>query len=525
MIQKLLPALIVILLPISICYSQPNYDTRWLIGDCSGCQPGAINNSPYGGMYLNFESGTRELSMVDMYSDNAVAVGNDAQGNLAFYTTGCKIFSHDFKLMENGDSINPGEFCGDGYSSLINLRSGNLILPLPDQASNYLYFHLNLMDITVGNAVINSLSLTEVDMTANNGLGKVVRKNQLLIGDSLSGYISAVRHGNGRDWWIVLPRGTNRQFWTILVTPNGVAPPVLQTMPPPYTPFTKTYRIPLDWYPYFEDIPGDEYQAESNNGQADFSPDGKIYCRAVPNGGDMEIYDFDRCTGVLRLKRVFAMPPSLEGYQENVAGLAFSPDSKLLYFNNNFALYQLDLEEQGMANRDYTLLENYDFYQDQFLYSNFFQMRTAPDGKIYMFTGNSNHFVHIIESPNEKGLACNFRQRGLELPKWTSFVVNYFPNFRLGEDPDNPCDADNPAAFQVFPNPVSGNTLKMYIPYGNKAQVRVYNAAGQLIQELTDLSPGLTNYTDTSDWPSGVYFFSAIIDSGKAVTRKVVVMR
>jgi hypothetical protein len=65
----------------------------------------------------------------------------------------------------------------------------------------------------------------------------------------------------------------------------------------------------------------------------------------------------------------------------------------------------------------------------------------------------------------------------------------------------------------------------MYIPYGNKAQVRVYNAAGQLIQELTNLSPGLTNYTNTSDWPSGVYFFSAIIDSGKAVTRKVVVMR
>lgn len=44
-------------------------------------------------------------------------------------------------------------------------------------------------------------------MSLNGGLGAVTEKNQVLLEDSLSvGKITAVRHANGRDWWVLMPQ-------------------------------------------------------------------------------------------------------------------------------------------------------------------------------------------------------------------------------------------------------------------------------------------------------------------------------
>ena len=43
-----------------------------------------------------------------------------------------------------------------------------------------------------------------VDMSANNGHGRVISKNVPILRDtSLGMYAKACRHANGRDWWVI----------------------------------------------------------------------------------------------------------------------------------------------------------------------------------------------------------------------------------------------------------------------------------------------------------------------------------
>ncbi|MBL0074056.1 MAG: hypothetical protein IPP34_20565 [Bacteroidetes bacterium] len=46
-----------------------------------------------------------------------------------------------------------------------------------------------------------------VDLDLNGGLGSVILKNYPIISDTLNcGKITATRHANGRDWWVVCHR-------------------------------------------------------------------------------------------------------------------------------------------------------------------------------------------------------------------------------------------------------------------------------------------------------------------------------
>ncbi|MBL0032863.1 MAG: hypothetical protein IPP27_12075 [Bacteroidetes bacterium] len=87
--------------------------------------------------------------------------------------------------MENGDSI-----VGRGwYNDLI-------IIPNPASATQ---FYLFVIDPTSFYGLYYSL----IDMQENSGLGKVVLKNiQIHPYQGWDG-IAAVKHANGRDWWLI----------------------------------------------------------------------------------------------------------------------------------------------------------------------------------------------------------------------------------------------------------------------------------------------------------------------------------
>lgn len=526
--------LFICIFPLS-AFAQSKQGDRWILGYCAACP--IPNAHPFGGMTFSFTEGQDpQIDTFDLTNDALSVVANDTAGNLLFYSTGCEVYHRNFELMDNGDGINPGDFCKNPPFGFGNIRSGSIALPIPGQWDKHLFFHLNAQVDDKGYFLIHNLLVTTIDMSANNGMGRVVSKNELVVEDSLIDAMAAVRHGNGRDWWVVVPRGTNREFWTILIGPNGIQEKILRTLPPPYFPFTRTIRA-TD--PPYNLIPVDEYQFEAGGGQINFSPDGRFFCRVSPGGGFIDLYRFDRCVGDFTLIRNFTM--SNDPFQGDlgavVAGITFSPDSKILYFNNGHGLFQFSLEQNGFQTRAPILIENYDGYQEKFFYVNFFQMRNAPDGRIYMGTGNSTRYLHVIENPNELGQACNFRQRGIHLPKYNGWVINYFPNFNLLDDPYGTCDTlgINPygssgppyADFQVVNNPVVDGTVKFFVPTDSPiTQVAVYAITGQFLRRVGALSPGITNHTDLSDLPNAGYLLVAQDSEGRTlVTRRVVVAR
>ncbi len=534
--------LLLILCNTSLLYSQAKNDYTWILGYPT-LIPGMPNNEEFGGMFMKFTDKGYTVEKFDIFGGPISAVANDEGGNLLFYTNGCSIFNKEHKLMENGDEINLGatdyEYNCEENIGIFYIRSGNMTLPMPGDNKRHFLLHLRLIetsDTSIYDLVNDRFYFSEIDIQANNGLGRVVQKNQTLVADSLHDAVAAVRHGNGRDWWVVMPRGRNRAFWKILLTPEGFQEPVLQTFAPPYFPYTVKYIVPTDTPPlYEEEVIPDEYGHECWGGQATFSPDGTKYCRVI-KAGEVEIYDFDRCSGELTLRRAFALPPYIKYPKIPVqaCGLAVSPNNRYLYFNNNEALYQFDICEEHIENGDYELIAEWDRYlDDDFFATNFFQMRNAPDGKIYVNHSNSTRYLHVIHEPNKAGQACNFEQRGVTLPRYSAFVINYFPNFNLFDLKDSPCDSlgiDNPnqsyytfEQFRVFPNPANQEVL-LYVPQCEGIRIQVWNVAGQLVREIPFIA-GMEAYRlDVSDWAAGAYIIAAYIDAREPIIQKLIVV-
>ncbi|MEQ1747743.1 MAG: hypothetical protein ABMA02_20115, partial [Saprospiraceae bacterium] len=278
-------------------------------------------------------------------------------------------------------------------------------------------------------------------MSLSNGLGDVgTIKNQVAIDDSLLDMLSAVRHGNGRDWWIVIPKDYSNGYFTMVLNPAGISNPYLQ-------------RIGVAWT--FEDW----------SGQSVFSPDGSWYARANPYN-ELHLFRFDRCSGLLSQPLKLILPdPDLFA-----CGVAFSPNSKRLYVSTGLQLYQYDLSK---TNVDVTrmLIGEYDGHVAPNLPTTFFQMMLAPNGKIYMTGTSSVNVLHIIHNPDSLGLACDFKQHDLLLPTRNGWMVPNFPHFRLYDLPGSPCDtlgingpvaAGEPAGAErarlaVWPNPAQAS--------------------------------------------------------------------
>ncbi len=144
---------------------------------------------------------------------------SDSVGNLIMYaytragvngnTTWLK--NNQDSLVQFGDSI-----VGEGwYRELV-------LLPYPDSDSLFVLFSIGV----TGSSQMGCY-FSIVDMNLNGGLGEVIQKNVQLENFKTVDCLSAVKHGNGRDWWVIIrksdfPSGPNNDYYIYLITPSGV---------------------------------------------------------------------------------------------------------------------------------------------------------------------------------------------------------------------------------------------------------------------------------------------------------------
>lgn len=288
-----------------------------------------------------------------------------------------------------------------------------MILPRPERPGQYVYFHTaREMDVSSGKVLY-----TEVDMNANGGKGKVTPKNRLLRGPHpIETSFTAVRH----DWWIIVPEEYANVYNLYLMTPDTILGPYTQ-----------------NW----EDAEASKYTKTGWN--VVFSPDGTKFVRVTltwVDGTDrfnqIFIYDFDRCTGTLSNPTVL----NVDDPGAFTSSAAISPNSRFLYFQiAQNKLFQFDLHAPDIAGSK-ALVGEYDgFVIPQGFGARFNAMALAPNGKIYMCCTSGVYYYHTIHAPDEPGLACDFRQRDIQLPAVNLNMPSY-PNFRLYDAPGSPCD-------------------------------------------------------------------------------------
>ncbi|HNA17474.1 MAG TPA: hypothetical protein PK678_13190, partial [Ferruginibacter sp.] len=344
----------------------------------------------------------------------------DAQDSLLFYGTSVhptayitgwkkngRLHNRLHQVMQNGDSL----ICLGWYHDI-------LIVPKSITDSTFYVFNAGVSGPYFG------LYYSIVDLKLNNGLGAVTQKNVLIDTTATKDALMAVKHGNGKDWWLVTRRWdyynltANNAFYVYLVDSNGISPLPVQSIGAMRT---------------------------TGGGDIVFNSDGTKM--AVCDWRNLiELYDFDRCTGIISNPVNIEMP-STTGPYKMYSSAVFSANDHFLYVMSVLAIdeayiYQYDLLVPNIATSKTlvgTIMDS----------ASVAMMKLAPDGKIYIgawsrYPGNAypypaghynpvNTALTVINYPDSAGAACDFQLFSFPLGGHRTYRgLPHNPNYEMG---------------------------------------------------------------------------------------------
>ena len=362
--------------------------------------------------------------LIDMAGANASIC--DTSGALLAYSNGMVIYDGNNNAITdtiNNFEVANNKFCNEWVTN--NFGNDTLSIPgglyglqrviiLPVGNKYYTFYN----NFNVCTEVIDKISYSTFYFNQNKTVGFIEKKDQIILRDSLKGSLYAIRHGNGRDWWLLEFTQDNNMLHTFLVDPSGVH-------------YQGKMNIGLE--------------PKSGYGQLCISPDGRyfawcaIHSVAFPNV-NMYFAHFDRCEGILLFKERRLLPGmGLSG------GVSFSNDSKYLYTSTREKIYQYNISDGTL--KDEKIVAIFDgFYYSipnvNIQYSvNFCWMLLGPDGRVYIVpSAATQRYLSVMEYPHEEGTACDVRQHSIKMPTQFTLTIPNLPNFRLGPLDGSPCD-------------------------------------------------------------------------------------
>ncbi|PKQ64318.1 hypothetical protein BZG02_05740 [Labilibaculum filiforme] len=287
------------------------------------------------------------------------------QGDLLFYTDGVTVYNKNHAVMANGTGL-------DGNASA---TQSSIIVQQPGSAILYYIFTVDAHQ----NALRNGLNYSIVDLSQNGGLGAVTVKNTVLFGNEVCEKITAVKHANGTDFWIIMHVWDSRDFYAYQFTATGVSTPVISTV-------------------------GVRHNSDRKSaiGYMKTSPNGSKLAVAIYTQDRVELFDFSAATGSV------SNPIQLNNYSTPY-GIEFSPSGEYLYMSSFLGgdLYQFNISSNNQAtiNGSAQIIGS-----GSWLYG---ALQLAPDNRIYMAktntdgnTGSLN--LDVINNPDAAGVGANF---------------------------------------------------------------------------------------------------------------------
>mgnify|MGYP001627246452 CR=1 FL=1 len=344
-----------LLLLFMLCCMQPLYAQRegyiWYFGNYAG---------------LDFNSGSpKALNDGRLSTFEGCATISTKTGKLLFYTDGIYVWNNKHALMPDGDGLK-----GDPSST-----QSAIIVPFPGDTSKYYIF-------TVDNqAGDDGFQYSVVDLTKDGGKGDITIKNRQLL-PKVCEKLTAVRHANNTDNWVIVHLWESRKFAAYLVNEKGIQNPVYSEV-------------------------GVYHGDNVNNtlGCLKASPDGSRLASARYNStnGECQVFDFDNKTG--KITNPILIPGLTYAY-----GVEFSPNSKVLYVgcHSQGDIFQYKLDVADTAKIKYTS------YCVSSGLNGTGTLQLGPDNKIYVAQYGAIG-LHIIEEPDKTGHDCSFKQNGLLL--------------------------------------------------------------------------------------------------------------
>lgn len=404
--------------------SAQRYDNTWMFGDDPWEDPlDSFNGNVIVTYYdesIDIQAPLPDTIDFDFQEFNVTM--SDASGDLIFYTNGIELRNKEHKMLYGSKDYNYHPF-HENYTNrgLFTALTG-ISLPYPGVPDAYILFHCKVNFEIISSEwyyYLVGMNYSVIDMSLDHGRGAMVIKDRDYITDTLNlAAMSAVRHANGRDWWVI---ATDKKSTGLLhlgfVDERGPGE-----------------RKVLDFRGVMPEYVG--------GGPARFTPDGRYFIRYACNNiyGPvfLDIFSFDRCTGHMELIHHYEFNP-VKLPTVNF-GLEISPNSRFVYCNTADRVMQFDLWTEDVLGSmqivaEYDTIQNWDGRTTAFILP-----WLAPDGKIYMTASHGYPHTHVMHYPNRYGSACQFEQRAIVMPRGNINSIPHHPNYRLGPIDDSSCD-------------------------------------------------------------------------------------
>ncbi|CAN5639851.1 hypothetical protein BH11BAC1_BH11BAC1_19580 [soil metagenome] len=489
-IERMRQLLIIIYLLFANQLAAQNRNSNWCFGDSAG---------------VHFNGSQTSLFTSSVKCRGSCASISDSTGALLFYYSYApdgminghpfengNVYTKEHRIMTNGDLVVSGLWYQEG-----------VIIPLPGDSHKYYLF-------TVGVTGNYGLYYSIIDMSIDSGRGSVIQKNVQLHSFQASDCVVAIRHGNGRDWWILSKRwdATNDEFLEYIVTPTGITSMPVQNAGA--FSGSNVYRL-----------------ASSKDGT-------KIV--GTTSQGLIELFDFDQCSGIITIDQHISSEVALNlpFYWSS----EFSPSGRFLYVTrigidmSNSFLIQFDLSAADIFNSADTI----------WVYNSTPEacgaIKLAPDNKIYLSSAwedsvnfnypypdsafnTVNNNLSVINFPDSAGTSCDFTPFSFNLGTGRCYWgLPNNPDYELGPDTNSFCDTIlqtknidlvpecklsvyyNPEWKEVFIN-ASGL-------HGSNCVLRIYDLNGrEIYAEVAELSSQFYfKELNCSAFAKGVYFVS-----------------
>lgn len=393
-------------------------DRNWVFGINCGIDFNDLSNP------TTFEPGCNNLEANCSISDSV--------GNLLFYLAASGGY---YDPMEIRDKNNQVIINGDSICAHYSSTNGAIILPMEDS-----YYLIYVSQLEYNHPVCSKpwpercfylfYSIVEKNQ---NGFLQVRRKNKVLFQDNLSEKIEAIKHANGKDWWMItLKSDCSNEFVKYRVTNYGVIGPFIQAVGPKTCGFF---------------------------GEICASPEGSKLAMSTsfPTSSygisAVMLYDFNRCNGEITNPVVVDSFHSFSGrspgrymHYRDYWGVEFSSDANFLYYSAseqyancfNCAVYSsYQLYQYYVYYNSINLISSFNLLNDYIVW--YPQLELAPDGKIYAAYWSDSfvpygQYLGVINNPNGSPASTNFQPLGFYLgdSSRTNSGLPNMPNYHLG---------------------------------------------------------------------------------------------
>jgi cysteine-rich repeat protein len=302
---------------------------------------------------LDFTGGDPVAIDGPLVTGEGSAVLSDCAGEILASSTGTSVYDRNGDVMPNGN----GDLLGGSSTT-----QSALMFFAPGSGDSEIYL-FTVQELEGGSRPIH---YSVIDMDLNGGLGDVDPDRKNISPSPEFGvleHVAGVMHANESEVWVITSNST--MFHSYHVTAAGVSPPVES------------------------EVGG----GQGYVGQLVTSPDGTRLALSQYWIG-VELYDFDRATGVLTKTAVI---DSITGPY----GIEFSANGQVLYVSG----YQTGtLSQYDISLSDGDAIEASEVV---FPGTNRGLLRRGPDGKIYL-GGWLSPAIGRINQPDVLGLGANF---------------------------------------------------------------------------------------------------------------------